>query len=172
MLNCRRCSPGGGGCTRCARRWASRASPWPRCCPRAHEIRLHPGGGRLVRLARGAHAPAPMARILIVGGGSRGRRLAGELARGGHLLRIATRVEERRAVIESSGAECSIATPMQIGTLRPALEGTTLACWLFACASGGQEELRTLHGSRLELFLHQLIDTPVRGFIYDASPGV
>jgi hypothetical protein len=113
-----------------------------------------------------------MARILIVGGGSRGRRLAGELARGGHLLRITTRVEERRAVIESSGAECSIATPMQVGTLRPALEGATLACWLFACASGRQEELRALHGPRLELFLHQLIDTPVRGFIYDASPGV
>jgi hypothetical protein len=113
-----------------------------------------------------------MARILIVGGGCRGRRLAGELVGEGHLLRITTRGEDRRAAIESYGAECLIATPMRVGTLRPALEGVTLACWLLAGASGSEQEVRALHGSRLELFLRQLIDTTVRGFVYDASPGL
>ena len=113
-----------------------------------------------------------MARILIVGGGCRGRRLARELLDEGHVLRITTRSEEQRAAIESCGAECWIATPMRVGTLRPALDGVTLACWLLAGASGGEEEVHELHGSRLERFLCQLIDTPARGFIYDASPGV
>lgn len=113
-----------------------------------------------------------MARILIVAGGCRGRRLAGELVGEGHVLCITTRSEERRAAIESYGAECRIATPLRVGTLRPALEGVTLVCWLLASVCGAEEEVRALHGSRLELFLRQLIDTTARGFIYDASPGV
>jgi uncharacterized protein YbjT (DUF2867 family) len=113
-----------------------------------------------------------VARILIVGGGCRGRQLADELVGEGHVLRVTTRSEERRAAIEAGGAECWIATPARVGTLRPALEGVTLACWLLALASGEEGELRALHGSRLELFAQQLIDTTVRGFIYDSSPGV
>jgi hypothetical protein len=113
-----------------------------------------------------------MARILIVGGGCPGRRLAAELVNEGHLLRVTTRSDERCAAIESCGAECWVATPARVGTLRPALEGVTLACWLLASASGGEEEARALHGPALELFLRQLIDTTVRGFVYDASPGV
>jgi hypothetical protein len=31
--------------------------------------------------------------------------------------------------------------------------------------------VRALHGSRLEFFLTQAIDTTVRGLIYDATPG-
>jgi uncharacterized protein YbjT (DUF2867 family) len=113
-----------------------------------------------------------VARILIVGGGCRGRRLARELVDEGHLLRMTTRGGDRCAAIETCGAECRIATPLRVGTLRPALEGVTLACWLLAGARGSEHELRALHGSALELFLRQLVDTAVRGFIYDASPGL
>jgi hypothetical protein len=109
-----------------------------------------------------------MARILIVAGGCRGRRLAREMAGAGHAVRVSTRSEARRAEIESSGAECWIGSPDRIATLRPALENATLACWLLGSARGSAPELRALHGSRLEAFVHQLIDTTVRGFIYEA----
>jgi hypothetical protein len=113
-----------------------------------------------------------VARILIVGGGCRGRRLAREMAGAGHAVRITTRSKERRSEIEASGAECWLGTPERLGGLRAALDGVTVACWMLARAAGPAAEVRSLHGSRLELFLRYVIDTTVRGFVYDASPGV
>lgn len=112
-----------------------------------------------------------MARILIVGGGCDGRRLARELVASGHAVRITTRTPARRGEIEAAGAQCWIGTPARLATLRGSLEGVTLACWLLAGAAGDAQELRALHGSRLELFVRQLIDTAVRGLVYDASAG-
>lgn len=109
-----------------------------------------------------------MARILIVGGGCRGRGLASELVGRGHVVRVSTRTEDGRAAIEAAGAECWIGTPQRMGTLRAALDGVALACWLLAATSG--EEVRALHGALLERFMHQLIDTTVRGFVYEACP--
>jgi len=40
-----------------------------------------------------------VARILIVGGGCRGRRVASQLVEGGHSVRITTRSEVGRAVV-------------------------------------------------------------------------
>jgi uncharacterized protein YbjT (DUF2867 family) len=112
---------------------------------------------------------APVARILIIGGGCLGRRLASEMAGEGHAVRVTSRSEARRAAIQASGAECWIGTPDRVATLRGALDGVTLACWLLASATGSEQELRVLHGSRLQAFLRQLIDTSVRGLIYEAA---
>ncbi|HEX3452416.1 MAG TPA: hypothetical protein VHS26_03880 [Solirubrobacteraceae bacterium] len=109
-----------------------------------------------------------MARILIVGGGCPGRSLAKRLTDGGHAVRITTRDESARAAIVAAGAECWIGTPDRLATLRGALDHVTIACWLLAGARGQREQLSALHGSRLELFLTQAIDTTVRGFVYDA----
>ena len=48
----------------------------------------------------------------------------------------------------------------------------TVACWFLARATGPEEELRALHGSLLESFLGETVDTSVRGFVYDASGGL
>jgi hypothetical protein len=111
-----------------------------------------------------------VARILIVGGGCRGRRLASALTAGphGHAVRITTRSETGRTAIEQTGAECWIGTPDRLATLRGALENVTIVCWLLATAGGSPEELAALHGSRLEFFLGQAIDSTVRGFVYEA----
>jgi hypothetical protein len=109
-----------------------------------------------------------VARILIVGGGCRGRRLAATLADEGYAVRITTRTENGRAAIEASGAECWIGTPDRLATLRAALDGVTILCWLLGSATGPENELRALHASRLEFFVTQAIDTTVRGFIYEA----
>jgi hypothetical protein len=109
-----------------------------------------------------------VARILIVGGGCRGRRFAQRMVEQGHAVRATTRREAGRAEIEATGAECWIGTPDRLATLRGALENVTVACWMLACARGSDEEIAPLHSSRLEFFLSQAIDTTARGLIYDA----
>jgi hypothetical protein len=109
-----------------------------------------------------------VARILIVGGGCRGRQLAAALTGEGYAVRITTRSEHARAAIEAAGAECWVGTPDRLATLRGSLENVSILCWLLATAAGSAEELQALHGSRLELFLTQAIDTTVRGFVYEA----
>lgn len=109
-----------------------------------------------------------MARILIVGGGCRGRRFAERMVEQGHAVRATTRGEAGRAAIEATGSECWIGTPDRLATLRGALANVTVACWMLACARGREEEIAPLHSSRLEFFLSQAIDTTARGLIYDA----
>jgi hypothetical protein len=110
-----------------------------------------------------------VARVLIVGGGCRGRRLAVELVGEGvaHAVRITTRAESGRAAVEATGAECLVGTPDRLATLRGALDGVTIACWMLATARGSREQVRALHGPRLESFLGQAIDTTMRGFVYE-----
>jgi hypothetical protein len=90
--------------------------------------------------------------------------MAGE----GYAVRITTRSEDRRAAIEATGAECWVGTPDRLATLRGSLENVTILCWLLGTAVGSPEELQALHGSRLEFFLTQAIDTTVRGLVYEA----
>ena len=113
---------------------------------------------------------AAVARILIVAGGCRGRRLGCELVGEGHAVRITTRAESGRAAIEATGAECWIGTPARLSTLRGALESVTIVCWLLGSVTGAEEdqEIRALHASRLEFFLGQAIDTTVRGLVHEA----
>ncbi len=109
-----------------------------------------------------------MARILIVAGGCRGRRLAATLIADGHAVRVSTRGEGGRAAIEASGAECWLGTPDRLSTMRGALEGVTIVCWLLGSCAGDERELHELHASRLPFFLTQTIDTTVRGFVYES----
>jgi hypothetical protein len=113
-----------------------------------------------------------VARILIVAGGCRGRRLAAELVGEGYAVRVTTRTEGGRTAIEATGAECWIGNPERLGTLRTALESVTIVCWLLGTAVGGEDEVNALHASRLEFFLGQVIDTTVRGFVYEAAGSV
>jgi hypothetical protein len=112
-----------------------------------------------------------VARILIVGGGSRGRGLAGWLHEQGHAVRITTRTEAGREAIEAVGAECWIGTPSRLATLRGSLDAVSVLCWLLGCATGPEDEVRALHETRLEFFLTQAIDTTVRGVVYEAAGG-
>jgi uncharacterized protein YbjT (DUF2867 family) len=110
-----------------------------------------------------------MARVLIVAGGCRGLRLAGTLVGDGHAVRVTTRGEQGRAAIEATGAECWIGDPDRISTLRDSLERVTIVCWLLGTASGSPDAVAALHGTRLEHWLTRVIDTTVRGFVYEAS---
>ena len=108
--------------------------------------------------------------MLIVGCGCRGRELAWELRAAGHAVRGTTRAREKLAEIEAAGAEAVLADPNRLGTLMRELAGVSLVCWLMGSAEG--ESAAHLHGPRLRTLLERLVDTPVRGVVYEASGSV
>jgi uncharacterized protein YbjT (DUF2867 family) len=108
--------------------------------------------------------------VLIVGCGCRGRELAWELRAAGHAVRGTTRARERLAEIEAAGAEAVLADPDLLGTLMTQLHGVSLVCWLMGSAQGATAE--GLHGPRLRTLLERLVDTPVRGIVYEAGGSV
>jgi hypothetical protein len=111
-----------------------------------------------------------MARLLVVGGGCRALALARELRADGHAIRAVTRTEAGRAAIEATGAECVIADPDRVGSLRYALDNVTLVLWLLGTATG--DNVADLHGSRLAMMLERTIDTTARGLVYEAAGSV
>ena len=104
-----------------------------------------------------------MARILIVPCGCRGRALAAELVAAGHAVRGTTRGEAAEA-IRAAGAEPYVGDPDRIGTLMDALAGVTIVCWLM-----GTIPVPELHEGRLRMLWEKLVDTPVRGVIYEGA---
>src|SRR4051812_46859251 len=111
-----------------------------------------------------------MARLLVVGGGCRALELSAQLRAEGHAIRAVTRTEDHRAAIEAAGAECVIADPDRIGTLRYALDNVTVVLWLLGTATG--DNVAELHGPRLEMMLWRTIDTTTRGIVYEAAGTV
>ena len=90
------------------------------------------------------------------------------MVRAGDVVRITTRSEAGRAAIEAAGAECRVGTPDRLATLSGVLEAVTIVCWLLGTATGTADQLRALHGPRLESFLAAAIDTTMRGLIYES----
>jgi nucleoside-diphosphate-sugar epimerase len=113
-----------------------------------------------------------MARCLIIGCGCRGCSLARELGARGHAVRGTTRDPSRRAEIEAVGAEAFVGDPDRVATLVAALEHVAVAYVLLGSATGDPEKLAALHGTRLEMLLEKMLDTTVRGIVYEASGGV
>jgi len=113
-----------------------------------------------------------MARILIVGCGGRGQALARDLVAAGHAVRGTTRDPRRFAEIEAAGAEPYLGDPDRIMTLMDALSATTIVCYLMGSASGDDDAVRELHGGRLRMLCEKMVDTPVRGLVYEAEGTV
>ena len=59
-----------------------------------------------------------------------------------------------------------------VASLRYALEGVSVIGWMLGTATGEPEAVAALHGSRLESILSQIIDTTVRGVVYEAAGSV
>lgn len=109
-----------------------------------------------------------MARILIVGCGGRGQALARELVAAGHTVRGTTRDEGRFDAIRAAGAEPYLGDPDRVATLMDALAATTVVAWLMGTAEGA----RDLHDGRLRMLTEKVVDTPVRGLLYEAAGTV
>jgi nucleoside-diphosphate-sugar epimerase len=105
-----------------------------------------------------------VARILLVGCGCRGQALAAALAAEGHVVRGTTRDPARAGAIEAAGAEAVVADPDRLGMLMAPLAGVSVLCWLMGSAA-----VDALHGDRLQGMLEHIVDTPVRGIVYEAA---
>ena len=119
-----------------------------------------------------AHYPGPMARVLVVGCGCRGRELAAALAAQGRAVRGTTRDQAALEAIEAAGAEGVVADPDRLATLLPHLDGVNVLCWLMGTATGEPEVVAALHGPRLASIVETLVDTHVRGVVYEAGGSV
>ena len=108
-----------------------------------------------------------MARVLVVGCGCRGQALARELVAAGHAVRGTTRDPAKADAIAATGAEPYVGDPDRIAELMGAIAGTTIVCWLLAGEAA--QENPELHGGRLRMLFEKIVDTPVRGVVYEPA---
>jgi uncharacterized protein YbjT (DUF2867 family) len=87
-------------------------------------------------------------------------------------VRGPTRDPTAGARLEADGIEPWVGDPDRVGTLTGALEGVTVVCWLLGSAAGEPEALAALHGPRLRAFCERVVDTTVRGLVYEAAGTV
>jgi uncharacterized protein YbjT (DUF2867 family) len=107
-----------------------------------------------------------------VGCGCRGRELGRHLAEGGWQVRGTSRNEAGVALIDGAGIEAVLADPDRPGTLLELVGDVAVVVHLLGSATGDPGQLEAVHGPRLERLLEKLVDTPVRGFAYEAAGPV
>jgi uncharacterized protein YbjT (DUF2867 family) len=90
----------------------------------------------------------------------------------GWQVRGTTRDPGRAEDIRAARLDAVVADPERVGSVLDHVGDVTLIYWLLGSAAGGQEETAALHGSRLERLMQELVDTPVRGFVYEADGQV
>ena len=110
-----------------------------------------------------------MARALIVGCGRRGRELGEGLLAEGWAVRGTSRRPDGLAVIEAAGIEPALADPDRPGTILELVDDVAVLVLLLGSAQGTDEELGAIHGPRLERLLEHLVETPVRGVVYEGT---
>jgi uncharacterized protein YbjT (DUF2867 family) len=110
-----------------------------------------------------------VARALIVGCGGRGTRLGARLREAGWEVRGTTRDPARLEAIAAAEIEAVEADPSRLGTILDLIGDVTVLVWLLGSAGGPPDDVEKLHGDRLERLLERLVDTPVRGFVYEAG---
>ncbi len=110
-----------------------------------------------------------MARALIVACGCRGRELGERLLAEGWAVRGTSRREDGRAAIEAAGIAPALADPDRPGTILELVGDVAVLVLLLGNLSGSEEELAAIHGPRLERLLEYLVETPVRGVVYEGT---
>jgi uncharacterized protein YbjT (DUF2867 family) len=110
-----------------------------------------------------------VARALIVGCGCRGRQLGEGLLAEGWAVRGTSRREEGLEAIEGAGIEPALADPDRPGTILELVNDVAVLVLLLGGATGSEEELAAIHGPRLERLLEHLVETPVRGVLYEGT---
>jgi uncharacterized protein YbjT (DUF2867 family) len=113
-----------------------------------------------------------LARALIVGCGCRGRELGSELAGLGMQVRGTSRTPDGLDAIEAAGIEPAEADPDRPGSVLDLCDDVAMVVWLLGSAVGDAHAVAAIHGPRLERLLEKLVESPVRGFAYEAAGSV
>jgi hypothetical protein len=82
-------------------------------------------------------------------------------------VRGTTRSPARWEEISAAGAEPYVGDPDVVGTLMDAIAGVTIVVWLLGSASG--PAATELHAGRLRMLCEKLVDTHVRGLVYEGA---
>ena len=82
-------------------------------------------------------------------------------------MRGTTRSPSRADAISEAGAETFVGDPDRVGTLMEAIAGVTIVVWLLGSAAG--ERAEELHAGRLRMLCEKLVDTHVRGLVYEGA---
>jgi uncharacterized protein YbjT (DUF2867 family) len=85
----------------------------------------------------------------------------------GHPVRGTTRDPARAAELEAAGIEAAVGDPYRLATLLPHIANTSAMVWLMGSAVG--DDVEALHRTRLQTTLERLVDSPVRGMVYEAA---
>jgi uncharacterized protein YbjT (DUF2867 family) len=110
-----------------------------------------------------------VARALIVGCGCRGRQLGERLLAEGWAVRGTSRRQEGLEAIEAAGIEAALADPDRPGTILELVNDVAVLVLLLGGVEGSDEEVAAIHGPRLERLLEHLVETPVRGVLYEGT---
>jgi nucleoside-diphosphate-sugar epimerase len=113
-----------------------------------------------------------VARALIIGCGCCGRALGERLHGEGWAVRGTSRREAGLAEIEAAGLEAAPADPERPGTVLELVGDVAVLVLALGSAGGDPEQVAAVHGPRLESLVERLVDTPVRGVVYEASGTV
>ena len=87
-------------------------------------------------------------------------------------MRGTSRDPERVAELDRGGIEGVLADPARVGTLASALEHVGVVIVLLGSAVGSDAELRELHRPRLQMLMTRILDTTVRGVLYEGTGTV
>lgn len=70
------------------------------------------------------------------------------------------------------GFDAVLGDPDRVATLAPALEHIAVAYVLLGSAAGSAEAVEALHTTRLDMLLSKMLDSTVRGIVYEAAGSV
>jgi uncharacterized protein YbjT (DUF2867 family) len=110
-----------------------------------------------------------VARALIVGCGCRGRQLGERLLAEGWAVRGTSRRQEGLQAIEAAGIEPALADPDRPGTILELVGDVAVLVLLLGSVEGSDEQVAAIHGPRLERLMEHLVETPVRGVLYEGT---
>ena len=86
-------------------------------------------------------------------------------------MRGTSRRQEGLKPIETAAIEAALADPDRPGTILELVNDVAVLVLLLGDASGSEEELAAIHGPRLERLMEHLVETPVRGIVYEGTEG-
>ena len=107
-----------------------------------------------------------------MGCGCRGQELGKRLVSTGWQARGTTRDPGDAEDILAAGLEAVVADPDRVVSILDQVGDVAVVFWLLGSAVGEPEAVAAIHGSRLERLMEKLVDTPVRGFVYEAAGRV
>lgn len=74
--------------------------------------------------------------------------------------------------IAADGIEPARANPDRAGSVVELVDDVAVVIWALGSATGTAAEVAAVNGPRLERVLEHLVDTPVRGFVYEGAGSV